>query len=86
MNQLPHLAEIFDGLRRGWHFVPEESEAAAALAAEFPKYQELFVALGLNLVRHERDFFYLDPADRDQAEGLAGKIAAGVPLEKEEVH
>lgn len=76
MSQLPHLAEIFDGLRRGWHFVPEESEAAAALAADFPAYAELFAALGFTLVRHERDFFYLDPADRDQAEGLAGKIAA----------
>lgn len=76
MNQLPHLAEIFDGLRRGWHFVPEESEASAALAANFAEYAELFAALGFTLVRHERDFFYLDPADRDQAEGSAGKIAA----------
>jgi hypothetical protein len=76
MNQLPHLAEIFDGLRRGWHFVPEESEAAAALAAKFPDYAEHFAALGFTLVRHERDFFYLEPSDRDQAEVLAGKIAA----------
>jgi hypothetical protein len=65
MNDLLHLREIFDQLKRGRHLSPMDEPEFSALSANFQDYADYFSRLGLKLVRHERDFFYFEP---DQAE------------------
>jgi len=54
------LQAIFTDLRKGRHLCMEDGAAYEALAADPERYQSLFAALGLNLVFHDRGFFYLD--------------------------
>ena len=62
MNTLPHLASIFDRLRRGYHLGPDDEPEFSVLAGpSFDDYADSFTALGLKLVRHEREFFYFEP-------------------------
>ncbi|MCI0747258.1 MAG: hypothetical protein L0Y58_17780 [Verrucomicrobia subdivision 3 bacterium] len=62
MNELPHLASIFDRLRRGYHLGPDDEPEFSALAGpRFEEYAASFAALGFTLVRHEREFFYFEP-------------------------
>ena len=65
MNSLPYLKEIFDRLKRGSHLSPEDEPLFSALSAQFPAYAEYFAPLGLTLVRHEREFFYLEPDSQE---------------------
>jgi hypothetical protein len=67
MNELPHLQEIFDRLRNGWHLSPEDAPAFSAVAADYEAYAAYFSPLGLKLVRHPREFFYFEP---DAGEGI----------------
>ena len=59
MNNLPYLKEIFDKLRQGSYITHEQGGLHVARADKFDDYATYFEPLGLNLVRHERDFFYL---------------------------
>lgn len=59
-HELPLLETIFTDLRKGRHLCLEDGPPYEALAADPDRYQALFAALGLNLVFHNRGFFYLD--------------------------
>ncbi|HEX2617489.1 MAG TPA: hypothetical protein VHL57_08095 [Flavobacteriales bacterium] len=59
MNDLPQLKEIFDKLRQGAYITHEQGGLHAALADKYEAYRDYFEPLGLNLVRHPRDFFFL---------------------------
>ena len=38
MNELPHLQEVFDRLRRGWHLSPDDEPAFSAVAMQPDAY------------------------------------------------
>jgi chromosome condensin MukBEF MukE localization factor len=59
MNTLPNLKEIFDKLRSGAYITHEQGPLHASLAEKYDDYKSYFEPLGMNLVRHPRDFFYL---------------------------
>src|SRR5690349_5114902 len=75
MTELPHLKEIFDRLKRGYHLSPEDEPFFSALVANPEAYAQYFAPLGLNLVRHERDFFYFEPDATESVPGSLGRIA-----------
>ena len=60
MNDLPHLGEIFDRFKRGCHLGPDDEPFYSALTARYDDYAAYFAPLGLQLVRHEREFFYFE--------------------------
>jgi chromosome condensin MukBEF MukE localization factor len=64
MNALPHIHQIFDSLRGGCHLSPEDEPGFSAVTADYEAYAEYFKPLGLNLVRHPREFFYFEPESR----------------------
>lgn len=57
---LPMLQEIFTELRKGRHISIEDGALYTALAGNYESYKNLFTALGLTLVAHNRGFFYQD--------------------------
>ncbi|HMZ48283.1 MAG TPA: hypothetical protein PLP28_04840 [Flavobacteriales bacterium] len=63
---LPQLKDIFDKLRQGAYITHEQGTLHAALAEHYEDYKHYFEPLGLNLVRHPRDFFFFHP---EAAEG-----------------
>ena len=66
MNEPPHLATIFDRLRRGYHLGPDDEPEFSALAGlSHEEYAACFAALGFTLVRHEREFFYFEPENSE---------------------
>ena len=76
MNELPHLASIFDRLRRGYHLGPEDEPGFSALAGpRFDAYAANFGALGFTLVRHEREFFYFEPENPESIPDTLPTIA-----------
>jgi hypothetical protein len=75
MNDLPHLREVFDTLKRGRHLSPEDEPLFSALAANYPAYADTFAALGLKLVRHEREFFYFEPENVEKVADTLPRIA-----------
>lgn len=75
MNSLPHLARIFDRLKRGYHLGPDDEPEFSALAAGFDDYAAQFDALGLKLVRHEREFFYFEPDNTETVPDTLPRIA-----------
>lgn len=75
MIELPHLKEIFDRLRRGYHLSPEDEPFFSVLTAHHEAYATYFAPLGLNLVRHERDFFYFDPDTTESLPGTLPRVA-----------
>jgi hypothetical protein len=75
MIELPHLREIFDRLKRGRHLSPVDEPLFSALAGRYEAYAEFFAALGLTLVRHERDFFYFEPDDSERVAETLPRIA-----------
>lgn len=58
MNELPNIKEVFDKLRQGAYITHEQGNLHAMLADKYEDYKDYFEPLGLNLVRHPRDFFY----------------------------
>ena len=70
-----HIREIFDRLKRGRHLSPEDEPLFSALTADFQPYAEYFAALGLKLVRHEREFFYFEPEHAEKIPDTLPKIA-----------
>lgn len=75
MNSLPHLARIFERLKRGYHLGPDDEPEFSALAARFDDYAAQFDALGLKLVRHEREFFYFEPDNAETVPDTLPRIA-----------
>ena len=76
MNSLPHLREIFDHLTRGCHLSPEDEPMYSALSGtNFPAYMDYFSALGFELVRHEREFFYFAPDQPEKVPETLPRIA-----------
>jgi hypothetical protein len=59
-HELPFLEKIFTDLRKGRHICMEDGPVYEVLASHKDAFQNLFTALGLNLVFHDRGFFYLD--------------------------
>jgi hypothetical protein len=58
MNELPYVKDIFDKLRQGAYITHEQGNLHAPLTERYEAYAEYFKPLGLDLVRHPRDFFY----------------------------
>jgi hypothetical protein len=75
MNTPPHLREIFDLLTRGAHLSPEDEPMFSALSANFTAYAEYFAALGFELIRHPREFFYFAPDDPNRIHDTLPRIA-----------
>jgi hypothetical protein len=75
MNELPYLREIFDALKRGRHLAPDDEPMFSALASQYEAYADYLGALGLKLVRHERDFFYLEPEAGEKVTETLPRIA-----------
>lgn len=75
MNDLPHLSEIFDHLKRGCHLGPEDQPFFSLLQARHKDYADYFAPLGLRLIRHEREFFYFDPENPDTVPETMPRIA-----------
>lgn len=76
MNELPHLAKIFDRLKRGCHIGPgDEPEFSVLSSPRFAEYADYFAALDLTLVRHEREFFYFEPDDPEDVPITLPRIA-----------
>ena len=55
---------------------PEDEPMFSALSANYTAYAEYFAALGFNLVRHEREFFYFEPEDPERVPETFPRIAA----------
>lgn len=66
MEALPHLELIFNKLRRGYHFTPEDGEVYRTLWDRFEEYQRLFEGLGLDLRKHPKNVVYLVANDNVQ--------------------
>lgn len=75
MNELPYLRDVFDRLRRGWHLSPEDEPEFSAVSSQPEAYVEYFKLLGINLVRHPRDFFYFQPEAQDSIPDALPRIA-----------
>jgi chromosome condensin MukBEF MukE localization factor len=75
MNSLPHLQQIFDRLKRGYHLGPDDEPEFSALAARFDDYAAWFESLGMKLVRHEREFFYFEPENPETVPDTLPRIA-----------
>ncbi len=75
MNDLPHLGDIFDRLKRGSHLGPDDEPLYSALTADPEAYTSYFAPLGLQLIHHERDFFYFAPEDSENVPDTMPRIA-----------
>lgn len=72
---LPHLADIFDQLKRGCHLGPDDEPAFSVLCARYDEYAAYFAPLGLRLVRHDREFFYFEPDNPESVPDTLPRIA-----------
>ncbi len=75
MNTLPHLTTIFDRLRRGYHLGPDDEPEFSRLCERFDEYAAYFAALGITLVRHEREFFYFNADSPETVPDTLPRIA-----------
>jgi hypothetical protein len=75
MNDLPHLATIFDRLKRGSHLGPDDEPEFSALSARAAEYADYFAGLGLTLIHHERDFYYFEPDNPELVPDTLPRIA-----------
>src|SRR6266702_2461231 len=75
MNTLPHLTTIFDRLRRGYHLGPDDEPEFSRLCERFDEYAAYFAALGITLVRHEREFFYFNAESPETVPDTLPRIA-----------
>ena len=73
-SELPHLAEIFEKLRRGHHICAFDGELYRALDHHQAAFAELFAGLGFQLIVHHRGFFYF------HAQGKPSDSAARMAL------
>ena len=75
MSELPHLQELFDRLKRGYHLSSDDEPLFSAVAANHEAYAAYFGPLGLKLVRHPREFFYFDPEAAESVAETLPRIA-----------
>jgi condensin complex protein MksE len=75
VTSLPHLQAIFDRLKRGCHIGPDDEPEFSTLCARIDEYTDWFNALGLKLVRHEREFFYFEPENAENVPDTLPRIA-----------
>ena len=76
MNSLPHIQAIFARLKRGYHIGPDDEPEFSALCSPcFDEYAAWFDALGLKLIRHEREFFYFEPENAESVPDTLPRIA-----------
>ena len=76
MNELHHLATIFDRLKRGYHLGPDDEPEFTALSPpRFDEYAAYFAAIGLTLVRHEKEFYYFKPDNPESVPETLPRIA-----------
>jgi len=71
--ELPHLAEIFEALRRGRHLCIRDGAPFHALKQNAPLFEALFAKLGFKMIHHTRDFFYF--LDTSNFTDLSSRIA-----------
>jgi len=74
MIDLPHLQEIYEGLCVGHHYGPDDGVLFDALRTRFDDFRELFRVFGINLVRQEPEFFYIDAHAIDAARKTSAKM------------
>ncbi len=55
---LPHMAEVFDALRKGRHICSEDGGLYIALRDHREAYETLFANLGFDFREHPRGFFF----------------------------
>lgn len=70
---LPHMAELFDVLRKGKHLCSEDGELFLTLRDNLKAYQILFKNLGFDFREHSRGFFYF--RGNDQLSNSAEQIS-----------
>jgi hypothetical protein len=75
MMDLPHLQTVFERLKRGYHLGPDDEPEYSALRSHYDAYASYFAAIGLRLVRHEREFFYFEPDYWDTVPDTLPRIA-----------
>lgn len=75
MSSLPYLRQIFDRLKRGYHLGPDDEPEFSVLSARFDEYAAWFEPLGMNLVRHEREFFYFEPDNPESVPDTLPRIS-----------
>ena len=75
MNDLHHLAGIYDRLKRGYHLGPEDEPEFSALCQRSEDYASFFSDIGLKLVRHEREFFFFEPDNPESVPDTLPRIA-----------
>jgi chromosome condensin MukBEF MukE localization factor len=75
MTDLLHLGDIFDRLKRGAHLGPDDEPLFSALVDRYTAYAAYFAPLGLQLIRHEREFFYFEPENADTIPDTLPRIA-----------
>ena len=73
--ELPHLQTVFDRLKRGYHLGPDDEPEYTALMSRYDAYADYFGAIGLQLVRHEREFFFFEPEYGDTVPDTLPRIA-----------
>jgi hypothetical protein len=76
LAELPHLADIFQALRRGRHIDIDDGALYTALKARTELFTALFAQLGFELKHHGRDFYYF--LDRDNFTELSERMAVFV--------
>lgn len=71
--QLPHMAEVFEALRKGRHVCLEDGALFLALREHRNDYEMLFTNLGFQFIEHPRGFFYFmgDSQLSDSSERMA---------------
>lgn len=76
MTELPHLPEIFDTLRSGYHYTSEDGAVFRDVWNNFDAYRDAFAAFGLHLEKHPERILFLasrddqDPGKRARKMGL----------------
>ncbi|MGD0349098.1 MAG: hypothetical protein ABSB84_02120 [Verrucomicrobiota bacterium] len=76
MNYPPHLREVFEKLKNGYHISPEDDVLYSALNSErYEDYADYFAGLGITLRKHEHDFYYFEPEAEDKNSPRLAKIA-----------
>lgn len=74
LTELDHLADIFDDLRKGQHLCADDGPRFTSLHSRYDSYAALFKALGFELVKHDRGFYYF------RAEAELGKEATQIAV------
>jgi len=77
MNYPPHLREIFEKLKGGYHISSEDDVIYPALneQPDQDSHADYFAGLGLTLKKDDHDFYYFEPEAEDKNSPRLAKIA-----------